>query len=86
MGVGAPVSLKVATKRFLRVKKLWKFRVLGYFSKSKTEECHKKGWHALDQFDITLRCWATYFLKVGDCVSLKVVTEVFFRGKKPLKI
>ena len=37
--VGAHVSLKVATKRSLRTKKIWKFKFLGGFSKAKMEHC-----------------------------------------------
>ena len=47
--VGARVSLKLATKGFLRVKKLWKLSYWGCFFKTKTEECNQKVWDAFDQ-------------------------------------
>ena len=50
--VGAPVSLKVATKGSLRGKKLWKFSFSGYFPKAKTKECDQNSWNIFDQFDI----------------------------------
>ena len=54
--VGAHVSFKIATKGLLEVKKLWKFRFLGYFSKVKMEECDQKVWNVFNQFDITIPC------------------------------
>ena len=80
--VGARVLLEVATKSFIRGKKLWKFRFLGCFSKEKTEECDQKVWNVFDQFDITIPCSDTYFLEVGARVSLQVVTKGSIRGKK----
>ena len=38
-----------------------------------------------DQFDITIRGSATYFLKVGARVLLKVASKGSFRDKKILK-
>ena len=84
--VGARVLLEVATKIFIRGKKLWKFRFLSCFSKCKREECDQKVWDVFDQFDITIPCSDTYFLEVDARVSLKVVTKGSIRGKKTLKI
>ena len=79
-------SLKVATKGFLRVKKLWKLRFLGCFSKAKSEECNQNVWNVFYQFGITIPCSATYFLEAGARVLLKVATKGSVRGKKALKI
>ena len=40
--VSEHVCLKVITKVCLRGKKNWKFRLLGCFSKAKTEDCDQK--------------------------------------------
>ena len=84
--VGARVSLKLATKGFLRCKKLWKLNFSGCFSKAKTEECDQKVWNVFDQFGVGKPCSTTYFLEVGARVSLKLATRGFLRGKKPPKI
>ena len=84
--VGAPVSLKVATKGSFRAKKLWTFRFLGYFSNAKTEECDEKVWNIFYQFGISSLCSATYFLEIGARVSLKEATKGSLRVKKTLKI
>ena len=55
---------------------------LGCFSEGKTEEWDQKVWNFFDQFGITRPCSATYFVEVGACVSLKVVTKGSIRGKK----
>ena len=87
MEVDGHVSLKLATKGSLRSKKSWKFRCLGCFSKTKTEECNQNVWYAFDQFYITWPCSGsvTYLLEVGARVSLKVTIKGFPRGKKVLK-
>ena len=41
-----------------------------------------KIWSVFNQFDITIPCWATYFLEVGVSISLKVATKGSPRGKK----
>ena len=43
---------KLPPKCILEVKRLWKFRCLGGFSKANTEECDKKIWNGFDQFGI----------------------------------
>ena len=45
-------------------------------------ECNQKVWDVFDQFSITLPCWATYFRKVGACVSFKVATKESLRVLK----
>ena len=42
LGVSAHVSLKVASDVLLVIKKRWKFRFLGCFSKEKGEDATKK--------------------------------------------
>ena len=63
--IGAHVSLKVATKVFLEVKKLLKLRFLDSFSKTETEECNQEDWSASDKFGIITSCSAVYHLEVG---------------------
>ena len=40
--VGAPVSMKLATKASFEGKKLLQRKFLGYFPKAKTEECDQQ--------------------------------------------
>ena len=84
--VCARVSLKVASKGLLEIKRLWKIGFLGCFSKVKTEECDLKFWIIFNQFGITIPCSDTYFLEVGARISLKVATKVSIRRKKCLKV
>ena len=85
-GSRCTLSMKVATKVSIKVKKqLSKFRFLGCFSKSKTEECNLKVGNVFDQFGIPIRCSATYFLEVGARPSLKVARKGSIRDKKTLK-
>ena len=84
--VGTRVSLKLTTKEFLRAKKLLKLSYWGCFSKAKTEECNQKVPDVFDQIGVDKPCSTTYFLEVGACVSLKVATKGFLRGKRTLKI
>ena len=42
-------------KLLLEVKKLWKSRFLGYFSKAKREECNQKTWSVCNVFGIAIR-------------------------------
>ena len=83
-GVGARVSLKVAPKGSRKGKKVWKFRFLGCFSKSKMEEWDQNVWNIFHQFYITILCSTTYLLEVYACVLLKVDTKGSPRGKKKL--
>ena len=64
------------------VKKLWKIRFLGCFSKAKTEKCDQKVWNVFNQFTIIIPCSAAYFLEVGAHDSLKVATKGYLRAKK----
>ena len=43
---------------------------------------YRKYWFVSDKFGINITCSATCFLEVRACVSLKVATKVFVRGKK----
>ena len=74
--VGASLSLKVATKESSRDKKLWKFRVLGYLSKAKTEEYIRKNWSFFDKCEM---------LEVSPHVSQKVAIRVSFRDEKTMR-
>ena len=74
--------MKVTVKSLLRGKKLSKISSLGCFSKAKSEECNQKVWKIFDQFDVTILCLPTYFLKIGLHVLLKVATKGSLRGKK----
>ena len=85
--MGAPVSLKVATKAsFGGKKKLIKLRSSASLSKEETEECNQEEWNVSDKFWIVTPCSDTYHLEVGAPVSLKVINETYFGGKKTLKI
>ena len=77
---------KQPPKGVLVVKTLWKFRTLGCFSKSNTEECGQKVWNIFEQIAVGKPCSTTYFLEVGARVSLKLATKGFLRGKNTLKI
>ena len=77
---------KVATKIFFRGKKYKNLVFLGYFSDTKTEGYNLKDWSVCHRFDIIIPCSVTCFLEIGARVSLKVITKVFFRDKKPVKI
>ena len=50
------------------------------------EECDEKVDNVFDAFSIAIPCSASYFLKVGSLVSLKVATKRSVRGKNTLKI
>ena len=80
------IPWKWSTKGLLEAKNFWKFRILGCFSKGKTEGCNLKVWNVFDQFGITIHCPDAYFLEVGACVSLKVVTKRSIKDKKTSKI
>ena len=80
--IGAFLSLKLATQRSFRGKKIWKFKFSGYFLKAKMEECGWKYWFASDKFAISIPCVAPYFLEVGARVLLKVATKLFLEVKK----
>ena len=80
--VGAGVLWKVATKGSLRVKKLWKFSFLAYFSKSKTEKCDQKTLFFFDKPSMLIPCWNIYFLEVSGHVTLKTASKDYFRRKK----
>ena len=80
--MSAYASLKVATKGYFRGKKVWwKFRFLGYFSISKTEERNRKDFRFYDRFGIFMHGLDTSFLEVSAHVSMKVVTKGFIEVK-----
>ena len=72
-------------KLLLEVKKLWKSRFLGYFSKAKTEECNQKTWSVCNTFDITIRRSAKCYAEVSAHVPQKIATKSSFRGKNTQK-
>ena len=72
--------LKVVIKASLRSEKFWKFRFLGYFSESTTEDYKQKYWSARKRFEITIPSWATY-LEVSAHISLKIARESFLEAK-----
>ena len=74
--VGARFSLKVDTKVSFRGKRLWKFQLFGYFSKSKTE-CDHEDWTVSEKFGIITPRLDTFFLELGARFSLNVVTNAF---------
>ena len=76
---------KQAQKGILEVKNLSKVRILGCFSKAKTEECDQKVGNILDQFGINISCSAKYFLEKAPRVSLKLATKESLRGKRTTK-
>ena len=84
--MGAPVTMKAATKASLRSKKHWKLRFSGYFSKLKTEQCDQKNWSDCNKIDMNISSTATNFPEVGAHFSLKVANKALFRGSKTLKI
>ena len=73
--VSVHVLLKVAAKSSFRGKKIWKFSILGYFSKAKAEEYGQKDWRVCNRFGIIITCSGTDFLEFGARVSLKVATK-----------
>ena len=77
---------KQPQKGILEVKNLSKVRILGCFSKAKTEECDQKVGNILDQFGINISCSAKYFLEVSAHVFLKVATGDSFRDKETMEI
>ena len=85
-GSNCIVSLKVATKVFLEVKRLLKLKFLDHFSKAETEKCTQDDWSVSDKSGIVTTCSATYHLEVCAPISLKVATKVCFGGKNTLKI
>ena len=50
------------------------------------EERDQKVWNASNQSDITIPYSGTYILEEDTCVSLKVATKGYLRGKKTLKM
>ena len=80
------VSLKVATDDLLEIKKLWKLRFLGCFSKAKMEECDQKDWNISDKFAVIMPDSDKDFLEVSAHVSLKVATDNSFRDKETMEI
>ena len=78
--VNCTLLLKGVTKASLRNKKFWKFRFLGYFSESTTEDYKRKYWSARKRFEITIPSWATY-LEVSAHISLKIARESFLEAK-----
>ena len=60
--------------------KFWKFRFLGYFSESTTEDYKQKYWSVRKRFEITIPSWATY-LEVSAHISLKIARESFLEAK-----
>ena len=59
-----------------------KLRFLGYFSERKTEEFDQEDWSVCNTFGIITSCSATYHLKMGAPISLKLGSKVSFGGKK----
>ena len=76
---------KQPPKLLLEVKKRWKSRFLGYFSKAKTEECNQKTWSVCKTFDITIHISAKCYAEVSAYVPQKVATKSSFRGKNTKK-
>ena len=80
--VGACVSLKVATKDLLEVKKLLRLRFLDYFFKAETEKYNQEDWNISDTFGIITLLLPTYHLEVGVPFSVKLATKASFESKK----
>ena len=78
MEVNGHVSLKLATKDYLEMKK--------YLSKAKTKECNQKNQISSDKLGMILPSSITCFLEISAHVTLKLVTINSFRAKKTLKI
>lgn len=78
MEVNGHVSLKLATKDYLEMKK--------YLSKAKTKECNQKNQISSDKLGMILPSSITCFLEISAHVTLKLVTINSFRDKKTLKI
>ena len=84
---GACFLLKVATKASFGGKgKLWRSRLLGYFSKAKTEEFNQKTWSVCNILDITLRGSAQYYTEMSAHVPQKVAAKRSCKGKNTQKI
>ena len=78
MEVSGHVSLKLATKDYLEMKK--------YLSKAKTKERNQKNQISSDKLGMILPSSITCFLEISAHVTLKVVTINSFRDKQTLKI
>ena len=84
---GACFLLKVATKASFGGKgKLWRSRLLGYFSKAKTEEFNQKTWSVCNILGTTIRRSAHYYPEVSAHVPQKLATKSSFKGKNTQKI
>ena len=82
--MGAPVSLKAATKSSLQGKK--SSESLGFqvtFLKQRRRSAIKK-WSDYKKFGVNTSSSVTFFLKAGARVSLKVATKASFGGKENL--
>ena len=82
--MGAPVSLKAATKSSLQGKK--SSESLGFqatFLKQKRRSAIKK-WSDYKKFGVNISSSVTFFLKAGARFSLKVATKASFGGKEKL--
>ena len=80
--MGAPVSLKPATKASFGAKETLKIYIFRLLSKAKTEQCDQKKLNLSDKFGMLISGWGTYFLEVSAHALLKVATETSFTGKK----
>ena len=80
--MGAPVSLKPATKASFGGKETLKIYIFRLLSKAKTEQCDQKKLNLSDKFGMLISGWGTYFLEVSAHALLKVATETSFTGKK----
>ena len=80
--MGAPISLKPATKASFDGKKTLKSKFLGYFSTAKTEQWDQKKLSLSDKFGMLISGLDTNFLEVSAHALLKVATETSFSGKK----
>ena len=80
--MGAPISLKPATKASFGGKKTLKSKFLGYFSTAKTEQWDQKKLSLSDKFGMLISGFDTNFLEVSAHALLKVATETSFSGKK----
>ena len=83
--VGARVSLKVATKEYVRGYKTLKIQIFRLLFQAYTEECDQKNQSFSGKFGMLMTRSDTYFLELSALISLKVTTKVITILKQDLR-
>ena len=80
--MGAPVSLKPATKASFGGKKTLKVYIFRLLLQSKNGALRPKKISLSDRFGMLISVLDTYFLELSAHALLKIATETLFSGKK----